>query len=465
MYATVNYVGNGSTVQYAVPFPYINRSHVHAYVNGAAITFTWVNAALVQLSATPANGATVRIRRETPVTPLTTFVAGSTLSEPDLNRTLLQSLYIVQEQNDAQQELLSVSSANTYDAGGRRIVNLGEPVDGTDAMTYASALSAVTTAQTAATNASSAATTATTAAATAAADTAASLTATVNGALASAQAAQAAAEAAAAAAEAAKISNRFGLRNLLYNARFLVNQRVFQNSSTGLPNHYYVKDRWKTNGDVGMSTNYSFSGSVLSITGNHSTSRIEQVIPADSFPVSGDYVLNWAGTAPATVDGNPVSKGVPFELAAGMNHTVSFYQGTVSYPQLERGTASTPFEERDPELELLLCLPFYQKSLNRETSPSSAGTTYEGMVYTSAATVYTLSCGVVQFRTPMRAAPTVTLYAADSGTSGNVRNMTTGTNVSLGVTAGTGSFYAVRGAGDLTPGHLFGFHWVATAEL
>ena len=96
------YPGNGSTTQFPVAFGYIRREHVAATVAGSPVTFTWVNNSTIQMDATPANGATVRVYRTTPIdAPLTDFADGTTLVASDLDTNAKQSVYIQQELSDS----------------------------------------------------------------------------------------------------------------------------------------------------------------------------------------------------------------------------------------------------------------------------------------------------------------------------------------------------------------------------
>jgi len=101
-YSYYNYTGNGSTTQYPVAFDYIRREHVFATVAGSPATFTWVNSTTIQMDAAPANGATVRVYRQTPLTaPLVDFTDGATLVAVDLDTNARQSIYTQQELDDS----------------------------------------------------------------------------------------------------------------------------------------------------------------------------------------------------------------------------------------------------------------------------------------------------------------------------------------------------------------------------
>jgi hypothetical protein len=96
------YTGDGTTTQFPVAFGYIRREHVLATVAGASATFTFVNSTTIQMDAPPANGAVVRVYRQTPLTaPLVNFTDGSTLVAADLDTNALQSIYTQQELDDS----------------------------------------------------------------------------------------------------------------------------------------------------------------------------------------------------------------------------------------------------------------------------------------------------------------------------------------------------------------------------
>jgi hypothetical protein len=103
-----NYTGDGTTTQYPVAFPYIRREHVLAAVAGSPVTFTFVNSSTIQMDVAPANGAVVRVYRQTPLTaPLVDFADGATLVAADLDTNAKQSIYTQQELSDSQEEGLA----------------------------------------------------------------------------------------------------------------------------------------------------------------------------------------------------------------------------------------------------------------------------------------------------------------------------------------------------------------------
>jgi hypothetical protein len=97
-----NYTGDGTTVLYAFTFPYLETTDIKVSVSGVDTTaFTLANATTVQFNTAPANGAPIRIYRNTDDSQLSaTFFPGSAIRSQDLNENFTQNLYKIQEIND-----------------------------------------------------------------------------------------------------------------------------------------------------------------------------------------------------------------------------------------------------------------------------------------------------------------------------------------------------------------------------
>lgn len=136
-YSYVTYTGNGTTTQFAVPFPYIRKEHVYVNINQVSQSYTWVNASTVQLAAAPANGATVEVRRSTPAaSALVDFTDGSTPVAADFDTSNLQHLYLEQELLDAKAQTVSVDpSTGLPTLSNQRLTNVANPVNAQDAAT------------------------------------------------------------------------------------------------------------------------------------------------------------------------------------------------------------------------------------------------------------------------------------------------------------------------------------------
>ena len=149
-----------------------------------------------------------------------------------------------------------------------------------------------------------------------------------------------------------------GLRNLFLNPRFQVNQRGYVSGTPTTTANQYTLDRMRVVVS-GQNLAFSTSGNITTITAP--AGGVEQIIEGLNID-GGSYVLNWEGTATATVNGVARTKGEVFTLASGVDATIRFSSGTVSKVQLEAGNQVTPLEARPHQLELLLCQRYYLRA-------------------------------------------------------------------------------------------------------
>lgn len=132
----VQYEGNGTQQTFAIPFPYLDKSHIEVRVNLDVHPYTWDDPNTIRITPAPAPGAVIEARRITPrETRMVDFVDGSVLTEGDLDLNALQTFYIVQEAIDIAGGTLELLSDGSYGAGGRRIKEVGNPVELRDAVT------------------------------------------------------------------------------------------------------------------------------------------------------------------------------------------------------------------------------------------------------------------------------------------------------------------------------------------
>jgi hypothetical protein len=133
----VQYNGDGSTRNFAIPFPYLSTNDVKVALNGAAQTnFSFLSGGgTIQLATAPAYGVTIEIRRVTPRdNRLVDFNDGSVITETDLDLSALQVFYIVQEAVDVAGGTLGIDSDGSFNALGRRITNVADPVGAKNAV-------------------------------------------------------------------------------------------------------------------------------------------------------------------------------------------------------------------------------------------------------------------------------------------------------------------------------------------
>ena len=100
------------------------------------MAFTWINDTQISTTVAPILGTkNVRVIRDTPIGALTDFVDGSALGESDLDRSLLQSLYIAEETQDNDAVNLKRDLADDkYDAQSKVIKLVAEGAADNDAV-------------------------------------------------------------------------------------------------------------------------------------------------------------------------------------------------------------------------------------------------------------------------------------------------------------------------------------------
>lgn len=251
-------------------------------------------------------------------------------------------------------------------------------------------------------------------------------------------------------------SGRFGLRNLLTNAIFRINQR--RNFATSLAAGVYGYDRWR-GGNTGCT--YSVSGTTADITAG----SLVQTIDGANIVEAGPYTLTWEGTATATVNGNPVANGGQVTLIAFANVVVAFSGGTLAKPQLEQNPLPTPFEQRPHELELQLCLPYYQKSYALDVAPGTAVATGNKCI-TLPANFTLLQQSTWGLPCRMRTTPNITIYNFSTGAMDHVAQPTLGSSIPVVPEGGDASFIVIAvGPTYWTLGEYAAFHWTAEAEF
>lgn len=180
VYSTLN--GNPPTAGQSLfqfTFPYIKRADVFVSLDGVTLAktaYSFANDTTLQLDATTAATVTtstvVRLFRTTSLEELNAeFFSGSAIRATDLNDNFNQALFVTQEVSDRFVDVNSASFANNVSFNGNRIIDLGDGVDPTDAVTKqqldatenyndSQLAQSVTDATTQATNAATSATTA-----------------------------------------------------------------------------------------------------------------------------------------------------------------------------------------------------------------------------------------------------------------------------------------------------------------
>lgn len=187
-----------------------------------------------------------------------------------------------------------------------------------------------------------------------------------------------------------------GLKNMVINGNFQLNERTYVSGVATTIANQYTLDRWRVV-TLGQSVTFSASGNGNSITAP--AGGVEQVVEGASI-VGGSYVLNWTGTATASVNGTTRAKGEVFTLPANTNATIRLIGGSASLVQLEQGTVVTSFEHLPIGIVRQLCQRYFQ-AIN--------GMNISGYALGGAAIATTVS-----FKVTMRRVPEVTGISSPS---------------------------------------------------
>ena len=119
--------------------------------------------------------------------------------------------------------------------------------------------------------------------------------------------------------------------------------------------------------------------------------------------------------------------------------------------KLEAGSVATPFIRKPFDLELERCQRLWEKT--RVCSSYRI-------------TIYYQSESIIQFFVKKRTNPTITIYAKDSNTAGNMRDLTASSDVSASIIEQSESHVRVYAtSGNLIADHQYGWYAVVDAEL
>jgi len=134
----VRYTGDNSTTSYSIPFSYRSTADLTVTLAGSVTTAFSLNSAGTTLTFTsaPAQDAAIEIRRRTSqTTKLVDYASGSVLTENDLDTDSDQAFFMSQEAIDDAGDVIKIDSANfQWDVQNKRLTNVADPVDNTDAV-------------------------------------------------------------------------------------------------------------------------------------------------------------------------------------------------------------------------------------------------------------------------------------------------------------------------------------------
>lgn len=264
----------------------------------------------------------------------------------------------------------------------------------------------------------------------------------------------------------------YGLKNLLINGAFNINQRVFAGGA--LAAGIYGHDRWKA--DAG-GANYSVSGDTVTLTSGTLVQVIEspglanQPVTISVEDPTATLNINIEGiTGSITTGSGRRSFSLTIPGGSTGNITVKLTGPTVSFKriQLEVGSFATTYETRLLVFETALCQRYYEKSYNQTVAPGTLTNTGLTQFYLSGLPSNLRRGGAMTFfRVQKRTAAAVTLYSPTTGATGVVRSFTSGVDVAASAgTAGAESFAATTSADfPIATECNFGYQWTADAEI
>lgn len=210
--------------------------------------------------------------------------------------------------------------------------------------------------------------------------------------------------------------------NCIINGQGRVNARGYVSGTATTVANQYAIDRWVV----------IVSGQSLVFTGTQDrrimtapAGGVEQHVE-DINIQGGTYVLNWFGTATATVNGTARAKGEPFTLPAGTQADVRFFNGTFTDVQLELGSVPSRYQYMTLQEEQKRCERYYTTTVTSARFWAAAAGHLMGVPIT--------------WRTVMRTTPAVTR-------TGTFVNTTTPTVANIG---STGARFGIQSsaAGD-----------------
>jgi hypothetical protein len=221
---------------------------------------------------------------------------------------------------------------------------------------------------------------------------------------------------------------------------------------------------------------YAFT---YTISSANTWQQITVTVPGDTTGGTTAYPIN-----------NSSGLRIKFDLGSGSNYqiTTGSWQaavnktgaaGTVGWAQtagatfyitgvqLERGTVATPFEYRNYQQELAMCMRYYETNYPAGVAPGATDATNPTYLYIEGITVQThTGQQYVQYKVVKRASATVSLYSANNGQIGTVYDYNgTSNRVAATQFAGPWSFVGYSQTLGSANNINMAFNWSASAEL
>ena len=139
--ATIQITADGVQTVFGFNFDYLRASFVKVKLNGVS-AYVYCDDYLVtnrtiEFVTPPSKDDVITIYRETPTDRLVAFTEGSVLKATDLSINQVQTIHILEETLDTiYQTSMSQDTDGNWDAKDKRIVNVRDPINPQDAVTY-----------------------------------------------------------------------------------------------------------------------------------------------------------------------------------------------------------------------------------------------------------------------------------------------------------------------------------------
>lgn len=141
------YTGDGATTDFTVPFDYLAKKFVRVSLGVTILKggdygdtskdYYFLDKTKVRLKVPPQEGEVLTIRRYTSATDrVVSFKDASVLKATDLDVSSVQTIHIAEEARDIINDALIKDKEGNWDAGGHRIVNVGDPIGDNDAVSF-----------------------------------------------------------------------------------------------------------------------------------------------------------------------------------------------------------------------------------------------------------------------------------------------------------------------------------------
>lgn len=138
--ASVSFTADGTTKKYYFNFDYINPEYIKVNVGGTELSYPSDYSVIdrsVELKVVPAKDTLIRIYRQTPSNRIIEWADGSFIKASQMTLGDLQQLHLIEEAQDYPilNGISTYPDGENFNAVGRRIINVADPVNPQDAVT------------------------------------------------------------------------------------------------------------------------------------------------------------------------------------------------------------------------------------------------------------------------------------------------------------------------------------------